>query len=507
MPKSKISAQQNHRILVVDDEPAVHKMLTTFLGNAGYEVASCDDGKKVVEFVKKFDPELILMDLMMPGVDGLSASRRIRNMKLSSYLPIIVITARTDIKDMVAALEAGADDYISKPFEFEELQARIKNMLRLKKLQDRLVQKGREVTLANEQISRLNHVLVDTNRQLQKKVYDFHNLFEISFRVMGQLELKKLVKRALLNTLGVFTAKTAMLLLLDPENTERFEIVDVKGFEKENLKEFIIYRHDKLVHYLELIKKPFQIRDVSREFQDILPQLKKLDIEVVAPMFQNEEIVGLICLGKNIKDEPFTEDNLETLAILTNMLSVAVHNAQMYEKIKAMSYTDGMTGLHNYRFFRLRLKEEFARARRSGNVVSLLILDVDYFKNYNDQLGHPAGDNVLRELSVILRSTVRDNDIVCRYGGEEFAIILPGTDAVGSEALAERIRHRVEEKEFFNEKIQPQKTLTVSIGTATFPEDAVTLDDFIVAADRALYHAKKNGRNQVVEASQIPQDL
>ncbi len=380
-------------------------------------------------------------------------------------------------------------------------------MLRLKKLQDRLFQKSREIAEANEQISRLNHVLVDTNRQLQKKVYDFHNLFEISFRVMGQLELKKLVKRALLNTLGVFTAKTAMLMLLDPEDTERFDIVDVKGFEKENLKDFVVYRHDKMVHYLELIKKPFQIRDVSREFQDILPKLKKLDIEVVAPMFQNEEIVGLICLGKNIKDEPFTEDNLETLAILTNMLSVAVHNAQMYEKIKAMSYTDGMTGLHNYRFFRLRLKEELARARRSNNMVSLLILDVDYFKNYNDQLGHPAGDNVLRELSEILRGTVRDNDIVCRYGGEEFAIILPGTDTVGSEALAERIRHRVEEKEFYNEKIQPQKTLTVSIGTATFPEDAVTLDDFIVAADKALYHAKKNGRNQVVEASQIPQDL
>ena len=130
--------------------------------------------------------------------------------------------------------------------------------------------------------------------------------------------------------------------------------------------------------------------------------------------------------------------------------------------------------------------------------VSLLIMDVDFFKNYNDTLGHPAGDEVLRQLSAILKHTVRDNDIVARYGGEEFAIILPSTGKKGAAALAERIRKKVEKHKFPDEEVQPNGTLTISIGCATYPDDAVIMEDLIVAADRALYSAKAQGRNRVV---------
>ncbi len=491
------------RILIVDDEEAVHKLISAYLTRQGYQVEGCLDSQKIIEKIDEIDPDLVLMDLMMPNLDGISATRRIRNLERHSYLPIIVVTARKEIKEMVAALEAGADDYITKPFEFEELTARIKNMLRLKRLQDRLVQKTTELDEANQQIGRLNHVLVETNKQLQKKIYDFHNLFEISFRVMGQLELNQLINQALLNILGLFTTRSALLMMVSLEDNDVFEVVESKGFSQNQLQKFVIYRHDKLIHYLELLKQPFQIRDVNREFQEIIPVLKNMGIEVVSPLFRNEEIVGLICLGPNIRNQEYNEDNLETLAILTNMLSVALHNAQMYEHIKALSYTDGMTGLHNYRFFRLRIKEEIARARRDGTPVSLLILDVDYFKNYNDTLGHPAGDDVLRKLSSIFRKSVRDNDIVARYGGEEFAIILPGTDIDGALSLAERIRSKVERTAFYKEEIQPNGKLTVSVGSATFPRDAVTVEDLVIAADRALYQAKYSGRNRVIRAQEL----
>ncbi|HQV32186.1 MAG TPA: diguanylate cyclase [Calditrichia bacterium] len=503
MDVKKLSPNPEGRILLVDDEPAMHKMLQTYFRKQDFVLESCMASPEIVDRINDFGPDLVLLDLMMPDLDGISATRRIRNMGLASYLPIIVVTAKNDVKDMVTALEAGADDYITKPFQFEELLARIRNMLRMKRLQDRLMHKSEELDEANQQINRLNSVLLNTNKQLQKKVYDFHNLFEVSYRVMGQLEFQNLVKQALLNILGIFATRNAMLMLTSREDPDLFEVVDSRGFRSLSLQSFKLYRHDKLIHYLELVKKAFQIRDIKSEFAEILPEMQKMEIEVVSPVFRKDHVVGLLCLGPNFREEEYTEDSLETLGILTNMLAVAVNNAQMYEHIRALSYTDGMTGLHNYRFFRLRIKEEIARARREDSALSLLIMDVDYFKNYNDTLGHPAGDEVLRKVSQILKLSVRDNDIVARYGGEEFAIILPSADKEGARVLAERIRAKVEAAEFYREEIQPNGQITISIGAATFPADAPNGKDLVVRADKALYQAKKTGRNRVVDFKEI----
>lgn len=491
------------KILIVDDEMSVHRLLTAYLRKYDYIVENCLDSQEIVAKVRSFEPDLILLDLMMPALDGVSATKRIRNLRLNSYLPIIMLTAKKEVRDMVTALEAGADDYITKPFEIEELMARIRNMLRLKQLQDRLMLKSEELNEANQQINRLNHVLVQTNKQLQKKLYDFHNLFEVSYRVSGQLEFAQLIKQALINILGIFATKNTLLMLTSKDDHDLFEVVDAKGFRTKSLRTLRMHRHDKLIHYLELIKRPFQLREVPGEFQEIVPRLSALEVEVVCPMFQDDNIIGMICLGPSLKDETYSEDSLEALGILGNILAVAVGNSRTYEHVKAMSYTDGMTGLHNYRFFRLRIKEEMSRTRREESIISLLIMDVDHFKNYNDTLGHPAGDEVLRQVSTILQHSVRDNDIVARYGGEEFAVILPGAEKEGAMALAERIRVKVEETAFHREEIQPGGQLTVSIGIATFPEDALTEDDLIICADKALYHAKNTGRNRVVDAKEV----
>jgi two-component system cell cycle response regulator len=497
----------SYKILIVDDEIAVHRLLSAYLKKHQYVVESCLNSQEIVDRVNSFQPDLILVDLMMPELDGVSATRRVRNLTLQSYLPIIMLTARKETRDLVTALEAGADDYITKPFEFEELMARVKNMLRLKQLQGRLVHKSEELNEANRQIGRLNHVLVQTNKQLQKKLADFHNLFEMSYRLMGQLKFQNLIKQALKNILTTFSAKNTSLLLTNKDDADSFEVVASHGFREINPGKFHLYRHDKLIHYLELVKRVFRIQDIPEDFKEIETTMKSLEIEVICPLFRNDDINGLLLLGPNIKDEEYAHDTLEALGILANMFSIAVSNAQMYEQIKALSYTDGMTGLHNYRFFRMRIKEEISRARREHSLISLLIMDVDYFKNYNDTLGHPAGDEVLRKVSAILQKSVRDNDIVARYGGEEFAIILTGADKVGACSLAERIRVKVENTEFYKEEIQPNGKLTISIGTATFPDDAVTEDDLILKADRALYHAKNTGRNIVVEAQQVTETI
>ena len=241
------------------------------------------------------------------------------------------------------------------------------------------------------------------------------------------------------------------------------------------------------------------LKDVSYEFENVMPTLEEFEIKALAPLFQEDDLIGILCLGPSVSQQEYSLDILEILGILTNMLSVALHNSQNFEQIKALSYTDEMTGLHNYRFFIMRLKEELARAKRNEAPLALLILDVDFFKNYNDALGHPAGDEILRQLSDILKSTVRDNDIVARYGGEEFAMILPSTDQNGAGVLAERIRKKVEKYKFPHQEIQPNGTLTISIGIALYPEDADDTEEIVKAADRALYHAKESGRNRVVQ--------
>jgi diguanylate cyclase (GGDEF)-like protein len=280
-------------------------------------------------------------------------------------------------------------------------------------------------------------------------------------------------------------------------------VKESRGFFGEKTDELKISKDDKLVNYLEFIKRPLFLKDVNYEFETILPTLQELEVQAIAPLFQEGEIIGIICLGPSVTNQEYPIDILEMLGILTNMLSVALHNAHNFEQIKELSYTDDMTGLHNYRFFTMRLKEEIARAKRNESSLALLILDVDYFKNYNDTLGHPAGDEILRRLSKILKSSLRDNDIVARYGGEEFAIILPSTDERGANILAERIRQKVEEYEFPHQEIQPNGTLTISIGIALFPENALKKDDIVVAADRALYFAKERGRNRVIHFREI----
>jgi len=225
----------------------------------------------------------------------------------------------------------------------------------------------------------------------------------------------------------------------------------------------------------------------------------------------------------------WTDEEVALASALGEQAAVAIENARLYRRVQAQALTDGLTGLYNHRYFYERLDQEIARARRYGTPVSLLMIDLDDFKAFNDRHGHPAGDAVLRAMAAVLHDELRHNlDIAARYGGEEFAVILPNTPMAsaceaqlqmdlagklragsgeapppeaghvdGADAVAERIRRRVAAMIFEAGDGKPLSRLTVSIGVAVFPHRTDSPEDLVANADAALYKAKRGGKDRV----------
>jgi diguanylate cyclase (GGDEF)-like protein len=491
-------------LLVVEDQPDMRRILKNYLVSKGFEVTAVDNGLEAVSVFEDGgrNPDLVLMDIMMPEMGGIEATRKIRQLQNDSYTPIIMLTAKKETEDVVEGLEAGGDDYITKPFSFDELMARIKSALRIKEVQTELIVQKKEIEAANNKINHLNIALLEQNRENRKRIYQQHNLFKISNDLHSHLNIDDLIRVSLLTFLGQFSCKNA-LLMLDKKKDQRivkYEVIRATGYFPEEVKDYSIEASSNLVNYFQDKGRPTHLDKVIKALGP-LPELVKMEkwgLRVIAPLIRHNELDGLVFIGERVSgNERYSETELEMLAILNNMLIIAIHNANLYEQVLQISYTDGMTKLHNFRYFEFRLAEEISRAIRNKTGLSLIILDVDWFKNYNDTLGHPAGDELLRQLARALKETVRDNDIVARYGGEEFAVILPSVEKDGAMILAERLRKRVEEEHFPNEEVQPRGRLTISLGLASLPEDADTKENLIRRADKALYEAKRAGRNQV----------
>lgn len=215
---------------------------------------------------------------------------------------------------------------------------------------------------------------------------------------------------------------------------------------------------------------------------------------VLLPLTAQQESTGLVVLSLPGELDPTALELVETLVGHT---ALTIANAMMVEKVEQQAITDGLTGVFNRRYFNDRLDTELQRSLRYSHPVSLIIMDIDYFKKANDVLGHLGGDTVLKQLAALLKEKVRKVDIIARYGGEEFAIILPETPYDSALFVAEKIRAWIEEFPFTDQEKLPHKVITSSLGVATYPDHAGNLEALISSADEALYEAKQNGRNQV----------
>ena len=363
IPLSREELPRKNKILVVDDVAVNVQLLTTYLTSVGYEVFTARDGQEALDRVIETQPDLILLDVMMPKLNGFEVCERLKTDPTTKIIPVIMVTALNEIEDKIKATEAGADDFVSKPFNKLELLTRVKSLLRIKQLHDELRAKVRELEQARE-------------------------------------------------------------------------------------------------------------------------------------------------------------------------------------RLRQLAITDGLTGLYNHRYLKEHLEQELLRANRHQSRVSVVMLDIDHFKKFNDIFGHPAGDTILRTIARLLKDNIRKIDIAARYGGEEFCLVLIETNKAAATVAAEKVRRLVEAHQFdisndghpasnFSPGLAPlagwtpsagvetqlaelatatsadghsppgnhfafNHHLTISMGVATFPDDAIALSQLIEVADQRLYKAKKQGRNQVV---------
>ncbi|MFA5316551.1 MAG: diguanylate cyclase [Dehalococcoidales bacterium] len=333
--------------------------------------------------------------------------------------------------------------------------------------------------------------------------YDYRQMvLSFSQRMSNVLDLGELAETMLRPVAKAVRASQASLLLSDGEYfSSQFASRQVDG---EPVTQVSFRKDSPIVTWLTQ-----EGRALTREIIDVKPEFKglwKLDretldaaqIELLCPMVKKGNLIGIVVLSKKEKHGIYSTDDIDMITTLANEAVVVIENAQLYTQARERANTDELTGLFNHRYFHERVDEEIERCSRFGHTFSLIFLDLDLLKGYNDIYGHLAGDNIIKVVAQDIKRNARSVDIACRYGGDEFAIILPQTSIGNAFTVAERMRMQMEIATSLS-----TASLTCSAGIASWPTDGVTREEIIKSADAALYYAKQAGRNQICLASEV----
>ena len=470
-PSAEPGDEVLYRILAVDDEPVNIQVLKNLLRIRNCSISTAYSGieaLKRLESGEKFD--LILLDVMMPKMSGYEVCRKIRQEHSLFELPILMLTAKNQLQDIVLGFQSGANDYLSKPFDKAELLARVRTLLSLK----------RAVTSAIQ-----NEKLFENEKH--KRIME-QTLLEVTNAITSTLDLKEVLVRVL-EAMSHFIRFSKSLVVLN-EN-ERFEVAVVGGDNSGAFREGMNLDVSSDAFLKEVVASE---RPVLGDGIDSSLQGWQGDGEMLAgvPIIYRGALLGIIVLA-------YREENLsrELLFTLAGQAGVAIQNARMFSKINVMATTDGLTGLYNRRYFFELVEKEFAKYKRYGDALTACMIDIDHFKRVNDTYGHAAGDEVLRHLARKFNEMFREYDIIGRYGGEEFAVVFPGTSLDGAARIMERIRSSIENTPLKSEEFG-EIPYTLSIGISEFTKDSKDVQGVFEEADKGLYEAKSTGRNRVV---------
>ena len=335
--------------------------------------------------------------------------------------------------------------------------------------------------------------------QLRKKVDALSSMARLNEKFSSTMEMDELLDVIFEEASRLAGAERSSLMLLN-EQAREMTIKLVRGPKEKVLKDFAVPMDDGLAGQVAKVGEPLLVKNLEKDARFKRPGRAgyKTNSFVILPLKAAGRIVGVLNVADKITGELYDEEDLELLRSLATQATVALERSELFERsqeLRKISITDPLTAPLNRRYFQERALEELDRSRRYGEPLSLVMIDVDDFKHYNDRHGHLAGDAVLKGVGSIIKSMVRNVDVVSRFGGEEFAVLSPSTGKARALQIAERVRQGVAEYIFSSEREQPGGDLTISAGTATFPGDAVDLEELINNADKALYQAKRSGKN------------
>ena len=331
----------------------------------------------------------------------------------------------------------------------------------------------------------------------ERKIYDLRQLIEISKGLNSTLEYNTLIDSILYTCMGQMQLLRAGVFLKKGLGNETYSFHrNYKGFDVDHSKEYEIDSESPLLEVLQEGIRCYTRDELHRRVPSCqaLVMLRELEPELIVPLMSKGILNGVIVLGERITGNPFSETEKEYLMDIASLAGIAIQNAYLYE----MATTDMMTHLKIHHYFQTQLIEEIERANRTAKPLSLIMLDIDHFKEFNDTYGHTAGDAVLIEVARTIKDHVRPMDTAARYGGEEFAVILPRTDLKEAVTVAERVREAIHEQVVTYEK--QALSVAVSVGLTEYnPRRDKRSTQIIERADKALYMSKQNGRNQVTQ--------
>lgn len=434
------------KVLIVDDTPHNIDVLHQMLTHRNYSVAGVPSGKVALEVIPEFKPDLILLDVMMPEMDGFETCKKLKSNPDTADIPVIFVTAKDDPRDIAEGFRCGGVDYIIKPAKEEEVWARVGHQIKLKQL----------IENKNLLISMLKH-MEQRNREIINRASD--PMLVVNNR--GMIESTNPAATRLLGYAGSELVGKPFGVILNSEDnqlyqrcfhSETVEEANCQPLTTVGAKEIYVVRND----------------DVS-----VPVDLSVSQVGYEVPLF--------LCL-------------IHDLTLHKNLIS----------ELKQLSQVDKLTNLANRRRFDDYIQSEWGRCIRGQSAICALFIDIDFFKLYNDTYGHPKGDACLQSVAKVLTEFIsRPSDLVARYGGEEFIAILPETSFEGAVDLAEKIRLKVESLKLEHKASSASEYVTVSIGVGCCRPQADDLyEGFIRKTDELLYQAKKSGRNKT-EAAEI----